>query len=134
MLGLQNSDQFFTRKCGGCWSEKINNLTSADMVVEREREKETILPVEAGILGKWKRDNFNSASLEAGGAEKRPFYQCDLGDWGSGKETILPVLAGRLGEWKRDNSNSASLEVGGAKKLQFFQAILEVGGAERREF
>ncbi len=80
---MQNSDQFFTRKCGGCWSEKINNLTSANMVVEREKKRQ------AGISGEWKRDNFNSASLEAGGAEKRQFYQCDLGDWGSGKETIL---------------------------------------------
>jgi hypothetical protein len=68
--------------------------------------------------GGWNRDNFTSASLEVGVAEKRQFYQCKLGGWGSGKETILPVQAWRLGERKRDNFTSAILDVRGAENRQ----------------
>jgi hypothetical protein len=73
-----------------------------------------------------KRDNFTSASLEVGGAEKRQFYQCKLGGWESGKEAILTVHSWRCGERKRDNFNSAFVEVGGAEKRQFYQC--ELGG------
>ncbi len=67
-------------------------------------------------VGKRKRDNFTSASWEAGVAEK---------------VTNLPVRSWRLGEWKRDHFNSASWEVGGAEKRQFYQCELGSKGSEK---
>ena len=73
----------------------------------------------SGRLGKWKRGNFNSAFVEVWGAEKRQFYQCELGGWG---------------DRQSDNFISASLGLGERKRDSFTSPILEGGGAERRQF
>ena len=56
--------------------------------------------------------------------EKRQFYHCELGAWGTGKVAISTVQAWRLGERKRDYFTSASLEVGGTENRQFYQCKL----------
>jgi hypothetical protein len=126
----------------------------------------TILPVQAWRLGEWKSDNFtrrswwleerkgdyfNSAFLEVWGVvEKRQFYQCKLGGWGSVKVTILPVRAWRLGEqkkrqfyqcelggWGSGNSHILPVEawrLGEWKGDNFTSAFVEVWGAKKRQF